>query len=137
MKTYNYKFITHEETTIEIEDKWAEILEEIDTKEKKVNRRETRFTLSLNYGEEIGVQFADTKCDILDDLIKQEDKQNFTSKIQEAVSKLQTQQQEIVKKIFNENKTLIEVAEEMGVSYQAIQDRLRKIYARLLNEKLF
>ena len=48
-----------------------------------------------------------------------------------AIEKLQPQQKELVRKIFFQGIPPSEVAEELGITRQSVNDRLSKIYARL------
>lgn len=53
----------------------------------------------------------------------------------ELMLNLKPEQQQLIQQVFYEGKTQVEIAEELGVTKQAIQNRLNKIYARL--RKLF
>ena len=52
-------------------------------------------------------------------------------KLQLAISKLPTKQQDLIDKRFFEGLTLEDIAQEEGVSYQAIQNRLNKTLKQL------
>jgi RNA polymerase sigma factor (sigma-70 family) len=127
MKTITYKFCTKETKTVEVSDEFYATYSEIEKMEQRKLRKQTRVEVSLNYCESVGLEFTVDDADYLGDLIKTTDNET----LDKAVEKLSKDQQEIVKKVFYENKQLKEVAESLGISYQAIQNRISKILAQL------
>lgn len=51
--------------------------------------------------------------------------------VQAAIKTLQPQQQELIRKVFYQNRTRVDIAAEEGVSEAAVRNRLKKIYATL------
>ena len=51
--------------------------------------------------------------------------------LRSAVKELQPQQQELVRRVFFNNERPSDIAKELGISKQAMNDRLNKIYAVL------
>lgn len=52
-------------------------------------------------------------------------------KLKEAIKTLQPQQQALIKKVFYDGRTNVDIAAEEGVTEAAIRNRLKKIYANL------
>ena len=62
------------------------------------------------------------------DAAEHEDK---LQKLKAAIKTLQPQQQELIKKVFYDGRTNVDIAAEEGVTEAAIRNRLKKIYANL------
>ncbi|WP_069648958.1 RNA polymerase sigma factor [Caloranaerobacter ferrireducens] len=122
-----YEFITGEIVEVDVEQNFSEVIVEIERVEYNSNRRETRRHNSLNAMQEQGIQLADTSADVESEveLIERNDA------LYNAISKLQLQQRELIKKVYIEEKPIKEIAAEEVVSSPAISRRLNRIYEQL------
>ena len=123
-----YEFATGEEVEIEVSEEISEISIQIDKKIHNSDRRETRRHNS--YGD------CNDKQKILRDASVDVEKEVFSNlefeTLDKAITKLQPQQQELVRKVFFEERTMADIAREEGISAKAIQSRVNKIKIRLI-----
>ena len=112
---------------IEVNDDCANAYKEMVKKQENRNRAETRRHQSLELSIKGGYQFGDESADIEEQYIKKEEKKA----LHKAIQQLLPQQQELIRKIYFENKSVVEIAKDEGVSHQAISDRLKKIITSL------
>lgn len=112
---------------IEVNNDCANVYKEMVKKQENRNRAETRRHQSLELSIKGGYQFRDETADIEEQYIKKEEKKA----LHRAIKQLLPQQQELIRKIYFENKGVVEIAKEEGVSHQAISDRLKKIITSL------
>lgn len=103
---------------IEISDEWGEVILDMDRREHKNHRRETRRHISLNMMGEQGVQFAEKPSDEMT--------------IFEMLESLPTHQQMLVRRIVILGESLSSIAREEGVSRQAIHDRLGRALKQIM-----
>jgi len=122
-----YEFATGEEVEIEVSEEISEISVQIDKKIHNSDRRETRRQNSISDLEERGTQFADKG----DDSSFHIEKQEMNESLSIAFDKLLPQQRELIKKVFFEGKTIVAVAKDLGITKQACNNRLNKIYSKL------
>ena len=125
-------FIKYQDATgnlieIEVSEVIGEVSIEIDKEMANRNRRETRWHNSISRMEEAGVQFADESIDVAELLLENE----ANRKLHAAMNKLLPQQKELIRQVFFEERSLVEIARETGVTVGAIWNRLQKIYKRL------
>ena len=125
-------FIKYQDATgnlieIEVSEVIGEVSIEIDKVMANSNRRETRWHNSISRMEEAGVQFADESIDVAELLLENE----ANRKLHAAMNKLLPQQKELIRQVFFEERSLVEIARETGVTVGAIWNRLQKIYKRL------
>lgn len=125
-------FIKYQDATgnlieIEVSEVIGEVSIEIDKEMANSNRRETRWHNSISRMEEAGVQFADESIDVAELLLENE----ANRKLHAAMNKLLPQQKELIRQVFFEERSLVEIARETGVTVGAIWNRLQKIYKRL------
>ena len=125
-------FIKYQDATgnlieIEVSEVIGEVSIEIDKEMANSNRRETRWHNSISRMEEAGVQFADESIDVAELLLENE----ANRKLRAAMNNLLPQQQELIRQVFFEERSLVEIAREIGVTEGAVRNRLRKIYMRL------
>lgn len=64
-------------------------------------------------------------------LMKAVEQEDRLKKLQDAIKTLQPQQQALIKKVFYDNRTNVDIAVEESVTEAAIRNRLKKIYANL------
>lgn len=122
---------------------WITILHEEDDEEVDDNRR-ADYLAPVHYAAYSGgentdiadhnVLLADKMSNPLERMIHSIDEaehENRLDKLQAAIKTLQPQQQELIKKVFYQNRTNVDIAAEEGVTEAAVRNRLKKIYANL------
>lgn len=114
-------------TTVEVEDEFALTYNSMEKRDALDERRETRRHQSLNASIDNGFDFPDKTVNIEEDAIKAEQ----DSELHKAIARLEPQQQELIKKIYFEERSITSYAKELGVSQQAISDRLSKIIKKI------
>ncbi len=115
---YEYKSATGT-VKIEVDEKWAKVLAELDRQEKNNNHTETRRHSPLNTDEGEWIAYNDPNIEALfNDELKIED-------IKSAVLKLKGRQKEVIIGIYYRKKTQQQLTYELGVTKQAIS-KIRK-----------
>jgi len=127
MKEIIYKFSDGTKKTIEVEDEFYEEYENLEVENKRTERKETRRHISLNYLNEQGIDFESAEGNP-EEIIFTKDLQN---QVQKAIKTLSSKQQELVKNVYFEGKTLSEIAKEKGISKSAITQQMQVIYKHL------
>lgn len=127
MKEIIYKFQDGTKQVVKIEDDIYEQYENLDTQEKRVDRRESRRHTSLNYLNEQGIDFEDESGNLEKNLLNDE----FKNQLQNAISLLNEKQQDLIQQVFYQNKTLSDIAKEKGISKSAITQQMQVIYKNL------
>ena len=132
MTTINYQFSDGHYEEIEVSEEFAN---EYALIEKETQREEWRYQwrsrkklVSLDVLAERGSQFECGNESTEDIIISNEIKESLRKAINNFLTPSQIK---LLKLIYIENKSLKELAEEFGVSYQAIQNRHAKILNRL------
>lgn len=121
-----YTFANGDISEIEVTTELGEMILELDRLEYNNHQRETRRHASLDGMDYEGEIFADG-ADIEADFLKALDSKVLFS----AIAELLPQQQELLRKIFFESRSLVSIAHEESVSEAAIRNRLKKIYTQL------
>lgn len=129
-----YSFNNGETVEIEVDSYWGEIILQFDREERNNDHKETRgdrkyqsgSRLSLDAMNYEGESFSDG-TDILGDLIKSEE----SKALHKAITELQPQQQQLLRRVFVDEEKIAHIAKEQGVTITAISMRLKKIYAML------
>ncbi len=127
MQTIKYVFADGTESEIEVTDELYALHLELVQQEKRNHWKETRRHISLNYLTENGIDFEDKAADSLSAYLRREDDE----RIHNAITKLLPEQQELIKKIFYEGKTITEIAKAENVGKSAIANRLTRIYIKI------
>jgi len=122
-----YTFATGETNEIEVDENTGAILKDLDRQEYNNYKKETRRHRSIDMAQEFGVELAVSSVDMERDFIHKSD----LEKLKNAMGVLEPHQKDLVNEVFFNGRSLKDLAAEYGVSYQAIQDRLNKILARL------
>ena len=112
MKKYTYYFADGTKSTIEVEDKWYDILKEMDEAERKSKYNYDRHNKSASLFDYEGDAFVDDKADPFENLMREK-------------------QRELFEMVYIEHRKVIDVAEAQQVSQQAITDRLCRIKKKL------
>jgi RNA polymerase sigma factor (sigma-70 family) len=122
-----YKFVNGKTKEIEVNDELGENIKIIERIRKRKERYFERHTLSAEIHEDdYGIEMTDN-IDLEDQITNTE----ALHKLHKAISTLNTEQQEIVYSVFFYGKELKEIAKEMGITYQSVQDRLKVILKKL------
>ncbi|PRR84556.1 RNA polymerase sigma factor [Clostridium vincentii] len=122
-----YEFVTGEIVEIEVSNNIAELNIEIEKITYNSNQKERRRHYSLDDMQGHGLQFEDTEVDIVTIVEKRE----RDALLRNELDKLLPQQNQLIKKVFFQGMTIIEIARTEGVSEAAIRNRLNKIYKKL------
>jgi RNA polymerase sigma factor (sigma-70 family) len=121
-----YEFAT-ETIEIEVDETYYDIFIEFEREEKNQNRKhERRYPVSLEHIDYEGMAFADG-VDVLEDYIKSTD----LEALQKAIKKLLPAQQDLIKRVFFQERSIVSIAREEGVTEAAIRDRLKRSYKKL------
>ncbi len=125
-----YKFVTGEKVSVEVYGKLEEIMLELDKELKNNNRKETRRHESLNLFDRYA-RNADITTDIFGDVLKNFDE----NKLYDAISKLKPQEQELIHKLYLDEKpiTQVDYAKELHISYIVLRKRIERIRRKLSN----
>ncbi|SPF31809.1 RNA polymerase sigma factor, sigma-70 family [Candidatus Desulfosporosinus infrequens] len=122
-----YEFVTGEIVEIEVPDEIGEVSIELDRAIYNSDQRETRRHKS--YSD------ANDKLEVLEDLSEDIEEKVFSSLehevLNKAIAMLLPQQQALVHKVFFEGNPIVSVAKELGITKQACNNRLNKIYVQL------
>ena len=127
MKKIIYQFADGTQNEVEVSDEFYAQYQEIEKEEKNKNRAETRRHISLSQMQENGFEPILQESSLEEDLLKEEMKKELL----EAISTLTPEQQDLVYKVFYENKSTSQVAKEMGVLDSSISHKLERIYKKL------
>ncbi len=114
--------IPGEVTEVEIDDELGKHIAEMDEADFNLNRKETRRHTYMSVLEEKG-RYIPAGTDPLDDVLKEE----RIRELMEAIEKLQPQQKELLIRVYWNKEIQKDIAEDMGISQQAISKRLRVI----------
>ncbi len=118
-----YKFVTGEAVEIEVPDTLGEVSVEIDRTIYNSDHRETRRHNSIDNLSENGLQFPDKRNKVEDVVLRSEEHE----RLHQAINMLLPQQQKLVQQVFFEERSMVDIAREEGVTAKAIQDRVKKI----------
>jgi RNA polymerase sigma factor (sigma-70 family) len=123
---YTYRFVTGEEITIKIEQDELALLRELDRLEYNTHQKETRRHVSLDAAGVLSV--PDEKSpDPADAVEAAED----TRALMQALMRLSLEQRELLRAVFDEGISLVEIARKEGVSQPAISQRLKALKKKL------
>lgn len=130
----NYEFVTGEKLGLEVDDCIGEIVIELEVSQSRRNRTETRRHNSLESMQEQQIghspkQFIDESMDIEQFIVEKDERE----KLHQAITQLDYRDSLIVCKYYFENKTMQEIAADIGISTMAVSKRLKKIPVKLKN----
>ena len=126
MKKISYE-INGTRVEVEVADEFAALYEQMDEEEKRVNRKETRRHQSLETLVEGGFQIADPDSDIEKTLIKQYD----IDRLHRALAVLTDDQKWLVEQVFYYGRKQSEIAVELGVCKQALNNRITRVIKKI------
>lgn len=120
-----YQSVT-ETIEIEVEEEWAAVVRDLDREEYNSDHRETRRHCSLdalNLDDAYLPSDTDVEAEVAE-LMENE-------RLFAALSTLEPEQQSLIRRVYLSGEKIVDIAAKEGVSTTAIQNRLKKIYARL------
>lgn len=126
MKKISYE-VNGTRVEVEVTDEFAALYEQMDEEEKRVNRKETRRHQSLETLVEGGFQIADPDSDIEETLIKQYD----IDRLHRALAVLTDDQKWLVEQVFYCGRKQSEIAVELGVCKQALNNRITRVIKKI------
>lgn len=126
MKTIKYE-INGTFVEIEVSDEFARQYEQIETEEKRVNRKETRRHQSLETLIESGFQIADQESDIEEKTFHNDD----IRQLRYALETLTVDQKWLIEQVYFLDRKQSEIAAELGINPVAVWNRLQKIYNKI------
>ena len=106
MKEYTYYFADGTKNTIEVEEKWYDLLKEMDEAERKQKYNYERHNYPLSQVDYEGETFADYSADPFEKMVAEIDKERIAA-------------------------ALTTLTKEEGVCHQAISQRVERIKAKL------
>lgn len=135
MEIITYKFSDGQVENIEIPPDHIDAISEIEKdsiREKWRNEwRQRKHLSSLEDMQELGCQFRATSQTPEELLIEKEERISSRKALKSALSSLSLDQRLLLRKIYIDNKSLKEIAKSENVTYQAIQNRHKKILRKL------
>ena len=120
-----YEF-ANESVEIEVEEKWATIILDLDREEYNGNHRETRRHCSLD-ALNLDDALLPSDVDVFEAVADTEGKRN----LYQAINKLSPQQRKLIWRIYFQGEHPADIARELGVSKTAIHNRLQRIFCQL------
>ena len=128
-----YKFLEGQAIKVDVEAEYGDAVVELNRKEYNNNHKETRRRYLTKKDKETGKPIdledvvMDKSVNIEADAFKRLDKE----KLSKAIKQLLPQQRELIHKIFFTGVPMTVVAKELGITKQACNSRLKKIYEKL------
>ena len=121
-----YRFADGHIEELEVEQEIAEALNELDRKEYNNTQKETRRHVSFDVSEELSWLAVDDQrlARVLDGATEE-------TRLHAAISKLSTRQQTLIRELFFHRKTQAAIAEQLGISQQAVSDQLSTIIKKM------
>lgn len=121
--------------TIEVTEQVAETMKEARRAEWRNDAKEKYHNSSLTDMESTGKLFGDKASSAEELMVEREERVEQNKKLRSGMDNLTPEQRKIIKMRFVERMELTEIAEELGITYQAVQQRLKTILKKL--KKLF
>lgn len=119
---------------VQVSDEVSDAMTEYRRAEWRGEANARNHNVSLQALEEVGVFLRDNAADPLQILMEKETEQEHRDKLKRlkaALAALPKQQQALLREVYIENISLAEIAQRTSVSYQAVQNRLKKIFEKL------
>lgn len=127
MKNYTYYFADGTKNTIQIDDKWYDILYKMDEDERKARYNYGRHNVPLSAFSFGGEKFADPNGDIFIKFMQQVESKKFD----EALDTLTDSQRKLFEAVYYEKRKVIDIAAEQCVGQPAISNRLERIKKKI------
>lgn len=128
-----YKFLEGQAIKVDVEAEYGDVVVELNRKEYNNNRKETRRRYLTKKDKDTGkpIDLEDVVMDKSVNVEADAFKRLDNEKLSKAIKQLLPQQRELIHKVFIKGLSLKEIAAEKGVTYQALQNQLNKIYKKL------
>ncbi len=127
MQVIIYKFADGTTNEVEVTEEIYLIHLELLQQEKRNHWKETRRHTSLYYLIENGIDFEDKSADTLAIIIRRDN----IERVHKALLTLSDKRRELVHKVFYEEITMRQIANQTGVSHTAISQRMKTIRKHL------
>lgn len=121
-----YRFADGHIEELEVEQEVAEALNELDRKEYNNTQKETRRHVTFDVSEELSWLAVDDQR-----LTRVLDGATEETRLHAAISELSTRQQTLIRELFFHRKRQAAIAEQLGISQQAVSDQLSTIIKKL------
>ena len=122
-RTYHF---VNESKEVEIEEKWDQVLKELDRLEYNNNHRETRRHSSLDEPDGKGIRIPSEN-----NLEEEAERREEIETLKRAVATLGQAQKDLLRRVYYLEEKQSEIAKAEGVQRTAISGRLQRIYAQL------
>jgi len=128
-----YKFVNGETKEIEVDEILGKEINNIQRNQESKSRAYRRRNLSLDYAiNEQGIQYTDENNDPVKQIFDNSELKIDLKCLAEGMNLLTADQRDLVRRVFFNGEEQKTIANELGISKQAINDRLKKIYKKLL-----
>ncbi len=126
--TMEYEFVTGEKTCFDVDEKFENILRELDNELKNNNRKETERHESLNLFYS-NTEIVDMTSDVLDKVLENFYKEN----IYQVISQLNPDEQELIHKLYLNTQTMTpeQYANCVDLKIEEVEERLSLIRKKL------
>ena len=131
MQEVFYRDTNGRKVSVFVTDEVATAMRDVRREEWGTDAKAHYHNVSLQSLEEAGYQLAETSTDCLESLILREERADKHRRLKQALSTLTPSQRKIVYYLYVKNLSLKEIAEKLGITYQAVQDRRKKILEKL------
>ena len=121
-----YRFVDGHIGELEVEQEVAEALKELDRQEYNNTQKETRRHVTFDVSKELSWLAVDDQR-----LTRVLDGATEETRLHAAISELSTRQQTLIRELFFHRKTQAAIAEQLGISQQAVSDQLSTIIKKL------
>ena len=121
-----YRFADGHVEELEVEQDVAETINELDRQEYNNTQKETRRHVTFDVSEELSWLAVDDQK-----LTRVLDGATEETRLYAAISELSTRQQTLIRDLFFHRKTQAVIAEQLGISQQAVSDQLATIIKKL------
>lgn len=135
MKIIVYRFVDGHTEEIEVSEEVFEVFSEIEKEEMREEWRHRwrmrKKLVSMDELQEQGYQFEDKNSSFEEKLIAEEIRLSQKAALSKGYISLSTEQRQLLRQIYIEQKSLKAIAVELGITYQAVQNRHIKILNHL------
>ena len=134
MKEINYRFYDGHYESIIVTEEVADVFKQLNRENwrmcKRIVRHESKISLT-QMSEDIGFDLPANELSPEDMIIEKESQNNYLRKLRVGMATLAPEQKNLLIEIYIKKKLLKEIAFGFGVTYQAIQNRHKKILLKL------
>lgn len=134
MKEINYRFYDGHYQSISVTDEVADMFKQLNRENWRMRKRIVRheFKISLTQmSKDIGFDLPDNESSPEEKIIEKENENEYLKKLRKGMATLAAEQKYLLIEIYIKKKLLKEIAFDFGVTYQAIQNRHKKILLKL------